>query len=80
MPEPVQPEAVAVMGEQDAGAVVAEPDAAGFRADVVRVRGGPPVRAGSVFAQEQRAGLAAGDEAGQQVGGGRVRRPQLGDP
>jgi hypothetical protein len=64
VPELVQPEAVAVVGEQDAGAVVAEPGAAGFRTGVLRVGGGPLVRAGSVFGQEQRAGLAAGDEAG----------------
>jgi hypothetical protein len=47
------------VGEQDVGAVVSEPNPAGFRAEVVRVGGGSPVRAGPVFGQEQRAVFSA---------------------
>ncbi|WP_189060941.1 hypothetical protein [Longimycelium tulufanense] len=67
--ELVQPQSVAVVGEQDAGAVVSEADTLGFRADVARVRGGAAVGAGSGFGEEQGAAFAAGDEPQQQVGG-----------
>lgn len=67
---------VGVTGEEDAGAVVAQPGAAGPRADVTRVGDGQAVRAGPVLGQEQRPAFAPGDEAGQQVR--RVGAP--GDP
>jgi hypothetical protein len=63
MPELVQPQVVGVVGEQDAGAVVAQPDAAGLRADVARVGGGQAGRAGPVPGQEQRPAFAPGDQA-----------------
>ena len=63
VPELVQLQAVGVVGEQDTGAVVAQPDAAGLRADVTRVGDGQAVRTGPVPGQEQRPAFAPGDQA-----------------
>jgi len=57
--------AVAVVAEQDPGAVVAQPGPAGLGADVLRISSGLAGGAGAVFGQEQRPGLAAGDQTGQ---------------
>lgn len=54
MTQLVQAQPVVVQAEQDAGAVVAQPAPAGFRADVLGISGGTAVRAGAVFRQEQR--------------------------
>src|SRR5450759_734497 len=56
-----------VLAEQHPGAVVAEPGSSGGGAQVFGA--GPAGRAGSAFGEEHRAGFAAADEAGQQVGG-----------
>src|SRR5664279_2622045 len=56
-----------VLAEQHPGAVVAEPGSSGAGAQVLGA--GPAGRAGAAFGEEHRAGFAAADEAGQQVGG-----------
>jgi hypothetical protein len=56
-----------VPGEQDPGAVIAEPGPSGGRAQVLGC--GAAGGAGAAFGAEHRPGLAAADEAGQQVRG-----------
>ena len=56
-----------VPGEQDPGAVVAEPGLSGGRAQVLGR--GAAGGAGAALGQEHRSGLAAADKAGQQVRG-----------
>jgi hypothetical protein len=59
-----------VPGEQDPGAVIAEPGPSGGRAQVLGR--GAAGGAGVARGQEHRPGLAAADEAGQQVCGART--------
>ena len=56
-----------VAGKQDPGAVIAEPGPSGGRAQVLGC--GAAGGAGAAFGEEHRSGLAAADEAGQQVRG-----------
>ena len=56
-----------VPGEQDPGAVIAEPGPSGGRAQVLGC--GAAGGAGAALGQEHRPGRAAADEAGQQVRG-----------
>ncbi|WP_433428083.1 hypothetical protein [Nonomuraea sp. CA-141351] len=71
MSELVQLEPVGVVGEQDAGAVVAQPDPAGLRTDVVRVGGGQAVRAGTRTGTAGRVpGRRSAGAAGARIGSG----------